>query len=180
MGVQIYVARWGSNIGWQCLRMGRWRNRLVLEETMYEGSGEDCIKRSFMICTPYQFYSGDQSKRLERHVTRVWERRGACSVLVGRPDGNTPLERLRRRWEYNIKRDLQEVGFDAWTRLIWLRIGTGDGLLWMRYWTSVSHETRGGPWLAEDLLASQKGLLPWSYGVMKILISVTVRHVAGT
>jgi len=28
--------------------------------------------------------------------------------------------------------DLQEVGYGAWTGLIWLRTGTGDGCLWMR------------------------------------------------
>jgi hypothetical protein len=39
--------------------------------------------------------------------------------------------RLRpsHRWEDNIKMDLQEVGWGAWTGLIWLRIGTGGGLL---------------------------------------------------
>ena len=31
-------------------------------------------------------------------------------VLVGKPEGNRPLWRRRRRWEDNIKRDLQEVG----------------------------------------------------------------------
>jgi hypothetical protein len=31
-------------------------------------------------------------------------------VLVGKPEGKTPLERPRRIWENNIKRDLQEVG----------------------------------------------------------------------
>jgi hypothetical protein len=29
---------------------------------------------------------------------------------VGKPEGNRPLERPRRRWEDNIKMDLQEVG----------------------------------------------------------------------
>jgi hypothetical protein len=29
----------------------------------------------------------------------------------------------------NIKMDLQDVGWGAWTGLIWLRIGTGGGLL---------------------------------------------------
>jgi len=29
---------------------------------------------------------------------------------VGKPDGKRPLGRLRRRWEDNIKIDLQEVG----------------------------------------------------------------------
>jgi hypothetical protein len=31
-------------------------------------------------------------------------------VLVGKPELKRPLERPRRRWEYNIKMDLQEVG----------------------------------------------------------------------
>jgi hypothetical protein len=49
---------------------------------------------------------------------------------VGRPEGRRPLGRPRRRWEDNIKMDLQEVGLGgAWTGLVWLRIGTGGGLL---------------------------------------------------
>ena len=31
-------------------------------------------------------------------------------VLVGKPEGKTPLGRPRRRWEDNIRMDLQEVG----------------------------------------------------------------------
>jgi hypothetical protein len=31
------------------------------------------------------------------------------TVLVGKPEGKRPLGRLRRRWEDNIKMDLQEV-----------------------------------------------------------------------
>ena len=31
-------------------------------------------------------------------------------VLVGKPKGKRPLMRPRRRWDYNIKMDLQEVG----------------------------------------------------------------------
>jgi len=38
------------------------------------------------------------------------ERRGIYRVLVGKPEGKSPLGRLRRRWENNIKMDLQEVG----------------------------------------------------------------------
>ena len=37
-------------------------------------------------------------------------RRGVYRILVGKPEGKSPLGRPRRRWEYNIKRDLQEVG----------------------------------------------------------------------
>jgi hypothetical protein len=57
------------------------------------------------------------------------EGRGAYRILVGRPEGRRPLGRPRRRWEDNIKMNLQEVGWGAWTGLIWLRIRTGGGLL---------------------------------------------------
>jgi hypothetical protein len=41
------------------------------------------------------------------------------------------LGRQRRRWVDNIKMDLREIGWDGvvWTGLIWLRIGTSEGLL---------------------------------------------------
>jgi hypothetical protein len=38
------------------------------------------------------------------------ERRGVYRVLVGKPEGKRQLGRPRRRWEDNIKMDLQEVG----------------------------------------------------------------------
>jgi hypothetical protein len=41
------------------------------------------------------------------------EGRGVHWVLVGRPEGKRPLGRPRRRWEDNIKRDLEEVGGDC-------------------------------------------------------------------
>jgi hypothetical protein len=37
-------------------------------------------------------------------------RRGIHRVLVGKPEGKSPPERPRHRWEDNIKMDLQEVG----------------------------------------------------------------------
>ena len=38
------------------------------------------------------------------------ERRNVYVVLVGKPEGNRKLGRPRRRWEDNIKMDLQKVG----------------------------------------------------------------------
>jgi hypothetical protein len=38
------------------------------------------------------------------------ERRGVCRVLVGKTEGKRQLGRPRRRWEDNIKMDLQELG----------------------------------------------------------------------
>ena len=44
------------------------------------------------------------------HVARIVEGSGVHRVLVGKPEGKRPLGRPRRRWEDNIKMDLQEVG----------------------------------------------------------------------
>jgi hypothetical protein len=55
------------------------------------------------------------------------ERRGAYRVLEGKPEGRIPLGRPRRRWENNIKMDLQEV--EAWIGSICLRKETAYGLL---------------------------------------------------
>jgi hypothetical protein len=38
------------------------------------------------------------------------EDRGVYRVLVGKPERKRPLGRPRRRWEDNIKMDLQKVG----------------------------------------------------------------------
>jgi hypothetical protein len=56
------------------------------------------------------------------------EERGVHRVLMGKPEGKRPLGRPRRRWENNIKRDLQELGVvgTGWSGL---RIGTGGGHL---------------------------------------------------
>jgi len=53
-----------------------------------------------------------KSKRMRwaGHVARMGEDRGVHRVLVGKPEGKRPLGRPRRRWEDNIKMDLQEVG----------------------------------------------------------------------
>ena len=47
------------------------------------------------------------------------ERRGVYRVLVVKPEGKRPLARHRRRWEDNIKTDIQEVGCGSmeWTEL---------------------------------------------------------------
>ena len=57
------------------------------------------------------------------------ERRGVYRVLVGKPEGKRPLEKTRRRWQDNIKIDLQEVGYGVRAGSSWLRIGTCGGHL---------------------------------------------------
>ena len=53
------------------------------------------------------------------HVARMGEGRGVYRVLVGKPEGKRPLGRPRRRWEDNIKVNLQEVGCGA---LDWIEL----------------------------------------------------------
>jgi hypothetical protein len=57
------------------------------------------------------------------------KRRSVYGVLVVKHEWKRSLGRPRRRWEDNIKIDLQEVECVAWTRSSWLRIVTGDGYL---------------------------------------------------
>ena len=47
------------------------------------------------------------------HVAHMEEGRDMYRVLVGKREGKTPLWRRRRRWEDNIKMELQEVGGDG-------------------------------------------------------------------
>ena len=53
------------------------------------------------------------------HVARMGERRGLKRDFVGKPEGNSPLWKPRRRWKDNNKMDLQEVGCEGmdWTEL---------------------------------------------------------------
>jgi hypothetical protein len=59
------------------------------------------------------------------HVARMGEGRSVHSVLVGKPEGKRPLGRPRRRWEDNIKMDIQEVGGSCgdWRELAQARDG---------------------------------------------------------
>jgi hypothetical protein len=57
------------------------------------------------------------------------EGRGAYRILVGKPERKRPLGRPRRRWDDNIRMDLQEVGVWSVDWIGWLRIGIGGGRL---------------------------------------------------
>ena len=73
----------------------------------------------------------EKSRRMRwaGHMARMVEGRGVHKFLVGKPEGKRPMGRPRRRWEDNIKMDLQEVGGVVRTGWSWLRIGTGGGHL---------------------------------------------------
>jgi hypothetical protein len=64
----------------------------------------------FGIYATYNCASDKKSRRMRWTGYVEWiEGRGVYRVLVGKPEGNGPLGRTRRRWEDNIKMDLQEV-----------------------------------------------------------------------
>jgi hypothetical protein len=48
---------------------------------------------------------------------------------VGKLEGRRPLGRPRLRWKVHIEMDLKKVRWKAWSGSMWLRIGTGGGLL---------------------------------------------------
>jgi hypothetical protein len=56
--------------------------------------------------------------RLVGHLALMGER-----YLLGKPEGNRPLGRPRRKWENNIKMDLQEFGYEG---IDWIK-QTGQG-----------------------------------------------------
>jgi hypothetical protein len=51
------------------------------------------------------------------HVALWGKSRDVYRALVGKPEGKRPLGRPRRRWEDNIKMDLQEV---VWRDMDWI------------------------------------------------------------
>jgi hypothetical protein len=65
------------------------------------------------ICVHKQFllkYHNKMRMRWPGHVARMGEKRSSYRLLVGKPEGRTPLGRPRSRWLDNIRMDLIEVG----------------------------------------------------------------------
>ena len=56
-----------------------------------------------------------KSRRLRwaGHVARMEEGRSALKILTGKPTGKRPLGRPRRRWEDNIRMDLEKIGINT-------------------------------------------------------------------
>jgi len=57
-----------------------------------------------------EYCEGGKSRRMRwaGHMARMGQGRGVHRVLMGKPEGKKPLGKSRRRWEDNIKMDLQE------------------------------------------------------------------------
>ena len=74
---------------------------------MRMGSGEGSTMRNMVRVI--------KSRRLRwtGHAARMEEGRSAFKILTGKPTGKRPLGRPRRRWEDNIRMDLEELGISA-------------------------------------------------------------------
>ena len=90
------------------------------------------------------------SMRWAGHMARMGEERGVYKVLVGKPEGRRPLGRPRRRWVYNIRMDLQEVGCGY---MDWIGLAQ-DRERWRTLVSAVINLRV--PWNAENFLTSYK------------------------
>jgi hypothetical protein len=74
------------------------------------------IMKSLMICTAHLIRSGEKSRRMRwaGHVAHMVERRDVYRVLVRKPEGKRPLGRSRRKWEDNIKINVQGINSGGW------------------------------------------------------------------
>ena len=75
-----------------------------IEKTTWRGTSRPVLL--------WKYYLGHEiKKKVMGGACGTYETQERCvQVLVGRPEGNRPLGRPRRRWEDNIKMELQEVG----------------------------------------------------------------------
>jgi hypothetical protein len=70
--------------------------------------------------------------RWAQHVASV-EKKNACRIFVGKPEGKRPQGRPKGRWEDNIIMDLQEIG---WGGMNWINLAQ-DGERWMAFVNTV-------------------------------------------
>jgi hypothetical protein len=54
-----------------------------------------------------------RSMRWTGHVARIGEKLNAYRILVGKPEGNKPIGRPRRRWVDSVELDLSEIELDG-------------------------------------------------------------------
>jgi len=105
MGVKLGRPHSGRNVSLGCLRIGSKREEVTGEwRKLHNEELNDLYSLQNIVRVV-------KSRRMRwaGHVARMGEVRGVHRVLVRKPEGKRPLGRPRRRWEENIKMDLQEV-----------------------------------------------------------------------
>jgi hypothetical protein len=130
--------------------------------------------RSFMIWTSHQNCSSGQIKKNEINgpVACIRKGRGAYRVFVGNLWERDNLEDLGIDGRKNHKTDLQEIGWEAWTRLLRLKSGTGGRVfsMWRTFGFHKMHEISS---LAVALLAFQHEV---SYTQWQITVAVLSKN----
>jgi hypothetical protein len=71
------------------------------------------------------------------HVAWTEDGRGVYRVLVGKPEGKKPLGKPRRRWEDDIKMDLQEVGCGG---IDWIQLAQDRDNRWRAFVNAVMND----------------------------------------
>jgi hypothetical protein len=94
-----------------------------------------------------------RSRRLRwtNHIARMEEGRNSFKILIGNPTGKRTLGRPWRRWEDNIRMDLEEIGINAgnwvdsaqdgdyWTALVNAALTSGFHKSWS-YWSYFPYD----------------------------------------
>ena len=74
-----------------------------------------CLQNKFSIVSKGFYFEYCLRHQIEKDIAdcvwRMWQRKDAYRVLVRKPEGKRPLEKLNLRWEDNIKMYVQEVGW---------------------------------------------------------------------
>jgi hypothetical protein len=98
---EMYTEKQLENMKWRDETTGGWR------ELHNERLHSLCSSPSIIIMIK------SRRMRWAGHVARIWEKRNAYRILVGKPEGKRPLGRSRHRCVENIKMDLRESGWDG-------------------------------------------------------------------
>jgi hypothetical protein len=112
----VVVGRWE---GWGCIQ---WMSILIVWNKYMAGLGSNTL---WSLMIPYlsslhnifkmNVKRGHSSPASLSEATQQW------MFLVGKPQGNRPLEKPRRRWEIIWKWNLKNKYVYVWTRFTWLR-----------------------------------------------------------
>jgi hypothetical protein len=105
------------------------------------GDEENCIMKSFIICSIHQILLGRSNESEIGGTRSVHEGDiNAYEILVGKLEGKRPLGRHRRRWENKFKMELRKRGLEGvnWIHLTQNRDG------WWALVNMVTGSIKGG------------------------------------
>jgi hypothetical protein len=127
-----------KKIDWGSLRTGFWEEYLDLRGMRWQENGGSCTVRNVIIFTHPHISLGrsSQDEWGGRVMWHAWERRENCTMFWW----ESPKERDHSEDQgvggrMGSEWILGRLAWGVWIGFDWLRIGTGGGLLWVRWWT---------------------------------------------